>query len=238
MIIRGLFAMEIDEKDNAMASEWCDGFLKLVKDGQPIEGESTDAEFPGLIEVISFSFGSSQGFPDDEGLYAAQDANQRHSVAQGRFNDNGALGIASLFGDEPSEPVEFDEGELKDLEGTDLAEVDACKLTISKELDLASPDLIRAYCSTQDLNNRDVFESGTLYIKKASGASRKVFLTFVFSDVVVTGYTLDIGGDAVPKETISLVFGKCRVEYKPQAAGGGLGAAIKGGWDMIERGAW
>jgi type VI protein secretion system component Hcp len=221
-----------------MASEWCDGFLKLVKDGQPIEGESTDAEFPGTIEIISFSFGSSQGFPDQEGLYAAQDANQRHSVAQGRFNDDGAAGIASLFGDEPSGPVEFDEGELKDLEGTDLAEVDACKLTMSKELDLASPDLFRAYCSTQDLHNRDVFESATLYVKKATGANRKVFLTFVFSDVVVTGYTLDIGSDAVPKETINLVFGKCRIEYKPQEEAGGLGAAIKGGWDMIERGAW
>ncbi|HEV2971483.1 MAG TPA: type VI secretion system tube protein Hcp [Pirellulales bacterium] len=222
-----------------MPSEWCDGFLKLVKDGEPIEGESTDDKFPGLIEIVSFQFGSSQGFPDKEGLYAAQDANLRHGVARGRFNDDGAAGIASLFGDEPSAPQEFDEGELKDLEGTDLAEVDACKITITKELDLSSPDLFRAYCSTQDLNNRDVFESATLYVKKATGGNRKVFLTFVFSDVVVTGYTLDIGGDAIPKETINLVFAKCRVEYKPQQEPGGLEpAAIKGGWDMIERGAW
>lgn len=221
-----------------MASEWCDGFLKLVKSGHAIEGESTDADYPGLIEIVSFTFGSSSGFPDKEGLYAAQDANARHGVAQSRFNDNGYIDMASLFGDEPAPPPEFDEGELKDFEGTDLAEVDACKITLSKELDLSSPDLFRAYCSTQDLNNREVFETATLYIKKATGGGRKVFLTFVFSDVVVAGYTLDIGGDAVPKETINLVFGKCRVEYKPQEAGGGLGAAIKGGWDMIERSAW
>ena len=104
--------------------------------------------------------------------------------------------------------------------------------------DLSSPDLFRAYCSTQDLEHRDVFESATLYIRKATGGKRKVFLTFVFSDVVVTGYTLDIGSDAVPKETINLVFGKCRVEYKPQDAAGSLSTAIKGGWDMIDRSAW
>jgi type VI protein secretion system component Hcp len=208
-----------------MASEWCDGFLKLVKDVEPIKGESTDEKYPGLIEVISFTFGSSQGFDDEEGNYAAQDR---------RPKDTLGADFASLFGD----PSEFEEEELKEFEGTDLASVDACKITMTKELDLASPALFRAYCSTQDLENRDVFKSATLYIKKATGANRKVFLTFVFSDVVVTGYTLDIGGDAVPKETINLVFGKCRIEYKPQEATGGLGAAIIGGWDMIERTAW
>src|ERR1700687_152047 len=103
-----------------MASEWCDGFLKLVKDGQPIEGESTDAKFgtaqgsddtlaadfatlfgdgdsadakiPGLIEVISFTFGSSDKFPDPEAQQYA---------AQGRRPSNDTLGadFASLFGD-------------------------------------------------------------------------------------------------------------------------------------------
>ncbi len=228
-----------------MPSEWCDAFLKLVKDGQPIAGEATDAEFEGLIEVISLAFGSSSGFPDEEALYASQDASRdpggksnRHKLAESRYNENAYSGIASLFGGDEAEPVEFEEGELKDLEGTDLAEVDACKITITKELDLASPDLFRAYCSTQDLHSRDVFESATLFCKKATGTERKVFLTFVFSDVVVTGYTLDIGGDAVPKETVNMVFAKCRVEYKPQEHTGSLAAAIKGGWDMIERTSW
>jgi type VI protein secretion system component Hcp len=232
-----------------MASEWCDGFLKLVKDGQTIEGESSDAKFGGardlgddfaslfgdgestgakpdrLIEVISFTFGSSTGFEDGEAQYAAQDR---------RPKDTFGADFASLFGD----PSEFQEEELNEFEGKDLAGVEACKITITKELDLSSPDLFRAYCSTQDLEHRDVFESATLYIRKATGGKRKVFLTFVFNDVVVTGYTLDIGSDAVPKETINLVFGKCRVEYKPQDETGRLSTAIKGGWDMIERTAW
>ena len=232
-----------------MPSEWCDGFLKLVKDGQPIEGEATDAKFGGarnladdfaslfgdedssgaqpsrLIEVISFTFGSSQGFTNAEGQYASQ---------YRRPKDTLGADFASLFGD----PSQFDEEELDQFEGTDLAEESGCKLTITKELDLSSPDLFRAYCSTQDLEHRDVFESATLYVRKATGGKRKVFLTFDFSDVVVTGYTLDIGGDAIAKETINLVFAKCRVQYKPQDATGKLGAAIEGGWDMIERSRW
>jgi type VI protein secretion system component Hcp len=223
-----------------MPSDWCDGFLKLVKDGTPINGETTDAEFPNHIEIISFQFGSSEGFPDKEGLYAAQDANLRQQVAANRYNDNPYLGIASLFGDEEQDntPQDLSESDLKGCEGTDIAEVAACKLTITKELDLSSPDLFRAYCSTQDLNNRDVFESATLYIRKATGGQRKVFLTLVFGDVVVTGYTLDVSGEAVAKETINLTFAKCRLEYKMQETGGGLQAAIKGGWDLIERSSW
>src|SRR5437660_775890 len=98
-----------------MASEWCDGFLKLVKDGQTIEGESSDAKFGGardlgddmaslfggdgessggkpdrLIEVISFTFGSSQGFSDGEAQYASQDR---------RPKDTLGADFASLFGD-------------------------------------------------------------------------------------------------------------------------------------------
>ncbi len=222
-----------------MPSEWCDGFLKLVMDRSPVDGESTDAEFPDLIEIVSFQFGSSEGFSDKEGLYAPQDSELRHKAAKARHNENGYMGIASLFGDEEAEsPQELSDEDLKSFEGTDVAEIAACKLTLGKELDLASPDLFRAYCSTQDLKRREVFKSATLYVRKATGGSRKVFLTLVLSDVVVSGYTLDVSGEATAKETINLTFAKCRLEYKSQKEGGGLNAAIKGGWDLIERSAW
>jgi type VI protein secretion system component Hcp len=220
-----------------MPSDWCDCFLKLVLRGQPIYGEATDKEYENLIEVISLSFGSSAGFGEEETQYAAHDADLLEAVSKSRAQED-VIDMGSLFGDGPSDPVEYDKEELKQFEGKDLASVEACKITITKELDLASPNLFRAYCSTQDLNFRDVFESATLYVKKATGGGRKVFLTFIFNDVVVTGYTLDIGSDAVPKETVNLVFAKCCVKYQPQTAGGDLGAAIPGGWDMIERTRW
>ena len=65
-----------------------------------------------------------------------------------------------------------------------------------------------------------------------------MFLTFVFNNVVVNGYTLDIGGDSTAKETLNMVFAKCRIEYEAQEQTGSVGTAITGGWDMIERGAW
>src|ERR1700676_5570118 len=107
-----------------MASDWCDGFLKLVRDGQPVRGESADADFVEAIEIVSFSFGSMQGFTDSaEGLYAAQDANQRRDVAMSRAAENPYAGIASLFGEEEAEPTEYSDSDLKSYEGTDLADV-------------------------------------------------------------------------------------------------------------------
>ncbi len=223
-----------------MASEWCDGFLKLEIGESPVAGESQDAQFPDLIEVVSMSFGSSSGFPDKEGMYAANDLDLRRTLSKSRRSEDGYSGIASLFGDDDGGSFEDepDDDELKGFEGSDLAEVDACKFKITKELDSSSPELFMAYCSMQALHQRIVFDTATLYLKKATGGERAVFLTFVFNDVCVVGYTLDIGADAIPKENVTFCFGKCRVEYKPQAAGGGLGTAIKGGWDMLERTSW
>ena len=105
-------------------------------------------------------------------------------------------------------------------------------------MDISSPDLFRAYCSAQDLEHRDVFDSATITLRKATGRTRSAFLTYVFNDLVVVGYSLEIGGDASPKETINMYFAKVRAEYKPQKTTGALGVVIKGGWDFIERTSW
>jgi len=83
-----------------MANDWCDGFLQLVKDGQPVEGECNDGDFVGAIEFQSFRFGDSGGFTDsDSGFYAEQNAGNRGSSALSRAQDaNPFGGVASLFG--------------------------------------------------------------------------------------------------------------------------------------------
>jgi type VI protein secretion system component Hcp len=213
-----------------MPAEWCDGFLQLVKGGQAIKGETTDKAYSGAIEILSFKIGSMSGFTDTEGFYAVQDARQRSDVAFSRaYSNDESEGIATLFASD---------AEMDAFEGTDLSKVDACKFTITKEMDLSSPDLFRAYCSTQDLKTRDVFNSGTVTLRKATGGSRAVFLTYSFEDLVVVGYSLDIGADAKAKETVTISFAKVRAEYKPQKATGELGAVVKGGWDFIERTSW
>jgi type VI protein secretion system component Hcp len=88
----------------------------------------------------------------------------------------------------------------------------------------------------QDLENREVFDSATLSLRKATGATRSVFLEYIFTDVLVVGYTLELGPEGSPKETINFSFAKVHCEYKPQANTGELGDVVQGGWDFIERG--
>lgn len=221
-----------------MAGDWCDGFLQLKKQDQQVKGESTDKAFAGAIEILSFKFGSMSGFSDSQEFYAAQNVGERRGVAMSRASDNdGSIGLGSLFGGEDSTP-EYSERELDEYQGQDLADVEACNFQIVKEMDLSSPDLFRAYCSSQDLENRDVFDSGTITLRKATGGARATFLSYVFSDLVVVGYSLEVGGDATPKETINMSFAKVRVEYTPQKVTGEMDKVIKGGWDFIERTTW
>lgn len=65
-----------------------------------------------------------------------------------------------------------------------------------------------------------------------AGAMQQEFLTWTFSDVLVTGYqTGGADDDAVPMDSVSLSFSKVRVEYKAQKADGSLDAAVTAGWD-------
>jgi type VI secretion system secreted protein Hcp len=65
-----------------------------------------------------------------------------------------------------------------------------------------------------------------------AGAMQQEFLTWTFSDVLVTGYqTGGADGDVVPMDSVSLSFSKVRVEYKAQKADGSLDAAVTAGWD-------
>jgi len=221
-----------------MAAEWCDGFLQLVKSGQPVAGECTDIDYPESIEILSFKFGSMSGFSDTDGFYAVQNVGDRRGVAASRAQEADlSVGFASLFGGDESAP-EYSEKELDENEGKDLSDVEACNFQIVKEMDISSPDLFRAYCSAQDLEHRDVFDSATITLRKATGRARSAFLTYVFNDLVVVGYSLEIGSDASPKETINMSFAKIRAEYKPQKTTGLLAPVIKGGWDFIERTSW
>ncbi|MDZ4818834.1 MAG: type VI secretion system tube protein Hcp [Planctomycetota bacterium] len=219
--------------------EWCDGFLNLVDGQDKIEGEAKDAEFEGCIEIISFEFGSSQGF-DDEGTFAEQRVERRRESAFNNFlNANPEAGISTLFGDESvyGTPDSLSEGEVNEFQGQDLAEVDACQFEVTKLLDLSSPDLFRAYCSSHTLVTREVFDTATVSLRKAAGSGRQVYLIFSFTEVVVIGYTLQIDSAATPRETVTFSFGSCVMQYKPQNNDGTLGTAVRSGWNFIDRAA-
>jgi type VI secretion system secreted protein Hcp len=93
----------------------------------------------------------------------------------------------------------------------------------------ASPKLLLA-CATGEH-----FKSALLTCRKA-GKGQQEFLTFTFSDVLVSSFAT--GGseaeDVLPMDQVSLNYAKIQVEYKEQKADGSLGAPVQAGWDLTK----
>ena len=89
----------------------------------------------------------------------------------------------------------------------------------------ASPALFLACANGQHMK-----EAKLAAVK--AGAMQQEFLTWTFSDVLVSGYqTGGAEGDLV-MDSVSLTFSKIQVEYKAQKADGSLDKAITAGWDQ------
>ena len=91
----------------------------------------------------------------------------------------------------------------------------------------ASPKLFLACASGQH------FKDAKLVGRKA-GKSQQEFLTWTFTDLLVTGYQTGgtEGGEVLPSDQVSLSFAKLKVEYRTQKADGSLDAPVSGGWDV------
>jgi type VI secretion system secreted protein Hcp len=90
----------------------------------------------------------------------------------------------------------------------------------------ASPKLFLACANGQHMKEARLAAVHT-------GAMQQEFLTWTFSDVLVSGYqTGGAEGDIGPTDQVSLTFSKIRVEYKAQKADGSLDAAVTAGWDV------
>jgi type VI secretion system secreted protein Hcp len=88
----------------------------------------------------------------------------------------------------------------------------------------ASPALFLACASGQHMK-----EARLAAVK--AGAMQQEFLTWTFSDVLVTGYQTGATEGDLVADQVSLAFAKVRVEYRAQKADGSLDAAVTAGWD-------
>jgi type VI secretion system secreted protein Hcp len=88
----------------------------------------------------------------------------------------------------------------------------------------ASPKLFLACASGQHLKEAKL-------VGRKAGKAQQEFLTWTFSDVLVTSYQTGGTEADVPRDQVSLNFAKLRVDYKAQKADGSLDAAISAGWD-------
>jgi type VI secretion system secreted protein Hcp len=88
----------------------------------------------------------------------------------------------------------------------------------------ASPALFLACANGQHMK-----EAKLAAVK--TGAMQQEFLTWTFSDVLVSGYqTSGAGGDLV-MDAVSLTFSKIKVEYKAQKPDGSLEPPVTAAWD-------
>jgi type VI secretion system secreted protein Hcp len=100
-------------------------------------------------------------------------------------------------------------------------------LHVLSHVSKASPQLFLACASGQHIKEAKL-------IGRKAGKGQQDFLTWTFSDVLVSSYQTSgsQGGDALPVDQLSLNFAKVKVEYKAQKADGSLDAAVSAGWDL------
>ncbi|MHB8971789.1 MAG: Hcp family type VI secretion system effector [Pirellulaceae bacterium] len=95
-----------------------------------------------------------------------------------------------------------------------------------KKVDKATPKLMLSCASGSHI------PKAVLICRKA-GTEQQEYLTYTLSDLLVSSYqTGGSSGDVIPTDQFSLNFSKVEFEYKPQDAKGGLGSAVKAGWDV------
>jgi len=97
----------------------------------------------------------------------------------------------------------------------------------TKNVDKSSPVLLL------DLAQGKHIQEALFDVVHSGGQSQEPFLQYRFIDVLLTSYSVSgsSGGD-VPFESLSLVFGKVEMIYRPQDAKGGLGAPVTMSWDV------
>jgi type VI secretion system secreted protein Hcp len=90
----------------------------------------------------------------------------------------------------------------------------------------ASPKLLLAVASVQHIKSAVL--TGT-----RAGADQQPFLTYTFSDLLVSSYKTEASvQDEPPVDEVSFNFGQIQVEYRPQQPDGTLGPPIQIGWDV------
>ena len=89
----------------------------------------------------------------------------------------------------------------------------------------ASPKLFLACANGQHM------KEAKLSAVKA-GAMQQEYLSWTFSDVLISAYQTSGSGGDVSMDSVSLAFSKVKLEYRAQKADGSLDAPIVAAWDV------
>src|SRR5215471_3115033 len=101
-------------------------------------------------------------------------------------------------------------------------------LSFTKYIDKATPDLMLACC------NGKHYDTATLTVRKA-GTNPLEYLKVTMSEVLIAGVTTGgAGGEDRLTETVTLNFGKVKVDYKEQTEKGAAGDTPSMTWDIAQ----
>jgi len=93
----------------------------------------------------------------------------------------------------------------------------------------ASPALFTACCEGNH------FKAAALFLRKAGG-KQEIYLKYEFDLVFITSIqTESIAGDPIPVEVVTVAYGSLKQSYRGQTAAGGMGGAVQGGWNQVNK---
>jgi type VI secretion system secreted protein Hcp len=112
--------------------------------------------------------------------------------------------------------------------GGGQGKVNFSDFNFSKNVDKSSPVLLLNLAQGKHIQEAlfDVVNSG--------GQGQQPFLQYKFTDVLITSYSVSGSGGGGLFESLSFVFDKAEMTYRPQDAKGGLGAPITMFWDVTK----
>jgi type VI secretion system secreted protein Hcp len=91
----------------------------------------------------------------------------------------------------------------------------------------ASLPLLLAVASGQHIKSAVLSATGLV------GKSNQTYLTYKFTDLLISSYRTDSPVDqGPPVDQVSFNFGQIQVEYSPQLPTGALGSPVQVGWDV------
>ncbi|HLQ38636.1 MAG TPA: type VI secretion system tube protein Hcp [Planctomycetota bacterium] len=102
-------------------------------------------------------------------------------------------------------------------------------LSLTKYVDKASADLVKACCSGTHYKN------AKLVVRKAGGSPLEYLIITMEGVLVAAVSTGGSGGEDRLTESVTLNFGKVKVQYQPQKEDGTKdGGVLEAGWDIAE----
>jgi type VI secretion system secreted protein Hcp len=111
--------------------------------------------------------------------------------------------------------------------GSGAGKVNIQDITVSKFIDMSTPNLIKACCSGKP------FGQALLTVRKAGGSKPVEYIKLKLITVIVSAVTTSgSGSDDRQTESVTLNFAKCEYTYTPQTDKGDAGPAITVAWNI------